>query len=340
MSQTIVDVQITREIPVVTQVGFGVMLFVVEAATVDPATRVKSYANIQEVAVDFDTIDEAYKAAQRYFGQELRASNILIGRKATAESYVEALNEIRDINDDWYALAIESRDPAIVESVSDYIQALPRLFLAASDDANILDGSVTSDIASVLLDKTNWRTAVIYSSTAANNYPEVAWAGGMLPRAPGTATWAFKSLSGISTDQLNSAQRDAARNKRATVYINIAGNNVTSEGQVAEVGNYIDIVRGTDWLAQRMSERIFAQLSSRPKIPYIGGGAVLEQEIRAQLDIAVERNVVAPGFVVDVPLASAQSPNDRGERRYRNITFTATLVGAVHGAQIRGVVTV
>lgn len=339
MSQTIVDVQITREIPVVTQIGFGSLLFVGEKATVNSEERVRSYGNLAEVLDDFADSSPVYTAAVRYFGQQLRPESFIVGLKADAESYTTALTAIRDQNDDWYAVAIQSASDANIEAVSDYIQALPRLFLAASASGGIIDSLVDNDIASTLLAKGNWRTALIYSSQAAE-FPQVAWAGGMLPRDPGSATWAFKTLTGITPDLLNSGQRSAATGKRASVYINVAGNNVTLEGYTFEPGNYIDVVRGTDWLAQRMSERIFAQLVAQPKVPYINGDAVIEQEIRAQMDVAVQRSVIAPGYTITVPPASEQDPNDRGNRRYRNITFRATLAGAVHGVEIRGVVTV
>lgn len=339
MSQTIVDVQITREIPTVTQVGFGSLLFVAQKATVNSEERVRSYGNLAEVLDDFSESDPAAVAALRYFGQELRPSTLVIGLKADAESYTSALTAIRDLNDDWYAVAIQSTQAADIEAVSDYIQALPRLFLAASADAGILDSLVDNDIATVLSAKGNWRTGLIYSGSA-SAFPQVAWAGGMLPRDPGSATWAFKTLTGITPDLLNSSQRAAASSKRATVYINVAGNNVTLEGYTFDAGTYIDVVRGTDWLSQRISERIFAQLVAQPKVSYIGGDAVIEQEIRAQMDVAVQRSVIAPGYTITVPPAAQQDPNDRGNRRYRNITFRATLAGAVHGVEIRGVVTV
>lgn len=339
-TQNIVNVQITREIPAITSVGFGSLLFVAEAETVGGGARIRSYASVAEVALDFPDESPALVASQRYFGQALRPERLYIGLKADDETYVQALTAIRLVNDDWYALAIESPDAADIEAVSDYVQALTKLFVAATADANVIDPGSSGDIASVLLGKTNWRTAVLYSTDAATNFPAVAWAGSMLPMAPGSATWAFKQLTGILPDRLKSFQLAAAEDKRATVYVRIAGQNVTLEGQTSEPGNFADIVRGTDWLRYTMSERIFSQLAAAPKIPYVGGDAIIEQLIRGVLDQAVQRKVIAPNYSVRVPPAEQQQPADRAARRYRDVTFSATLAGAVHGVEVRGVVVV
>lgn len=339
-TQNIVNVQITREIPAISAVGFGALLFLAEAETVSSGERIRQFGGLAEVMLSFTEEHPAAIAAQRYFGQSLRPERLYIGLKADDETYAEALTAIRLVNDDWYALAIESPDAADIEAVSDYIQALPKIFLAATADAGVIDPGTSIDIASVLLGKANWRTGVLFSTEAADNFPAVAWAGDMLPRPPGSATWAFKQLAGILPDRLKSFQLAAAEEKRATVYVRIAGQNVTLEGQTSEPGNFIDIVRGTDWIRYRMSERIFATLSAAPKIPYVGGNAIIEQLIRGVLDQAVRLRVIAPNYAVSVPPAERQSPNDRAERRYSDVTFSATLAGAVHGVEVRGVVVV
>lgn len=171
-------------------------------------------------------------------------------------------------------------------------------------------------------------------------FPEAAWAGQQLPEDPGATTWAFKTLAGIPTDSFTSAQRAALRAKRCNHYINAAGNAITYEGYTSEPGVFIDIIRGLDWLEQRMAEDIFAELASQKKIPYVGGGEILEQVVRSRMDIAVDRTVLAPGYTVEVPSADDQLATDRADRNYPGITFAAELAGAIHRVGIRGTVTV
>lgn len=331
--QNIVDVQITRDIAVIPQQAFGVLLFVVEVPVV--TSRVNSYENLAEVENDYAVDSPAHVAGQRYFGQQLRPARLKIGQKAPGETYLDALQAVREIDDDWYAIAIES--PTGNSSISDYTQSVGRLFLSVSDDLGVLDASESDDYASQTLGKANWRTAVMYHSAPAS-LPQVAWAGAVLPTEPGTSTWAFKRLSGIATDKLNSAQRAAAQNKRVTVYIAVAHSPLTYEGQTSDLGMFIDVVRSIDWLKNLISTRIFSMLASSPKIPYIGGDAFIEQMIRASLDLAVSRNVIVSNYSVSVPPAHLQSPSDRAARRYRDVNFEVQITGAIHSVAVRGTI--
>lgn len=339
-----VDVQITREIEAVTRVGFGTLLFIGEtddgAGGAKQGQIVRSYGNIDEVLEVFDESDPEYEAALAYFGQEERPERIYIGFKATGDDYDTAINDIVDADDDWYAVAIQSRAEADILDVAANINARFKLFLAVSDDDDILDPQIDSDIGSQIFDNTYDRTALFYHSDAANQFPECAWAGSILPKDPGTATWAWKQLSGVPTDTLSSAERGALEAKRVTYYVMLAGNPITFEGQTGQLGVFIDIIRAQDWLTFRIAEDMVARLATVDKIPYVGGDAVIESLLRERLDIAVDRGVIAPDYEVTVPPASEQQVSDRAARVYRNVTFRAQLTGAIHRIEIRGTLTV
>jgi hypothetical protein len=60
--------------------------------------------------------------------------------------------------------------------------------------------------------------------------------------------------------------------------------------------------------------------------------------VRRRLDIAVDRQVIADNYTVDVPRWQDQDPTDRAERYFPGITFEATYTGAVNSVSISGVV--
>lgn len=340
-----VDVTITREIEAVTRVGFGTLLFIGETDDGQGEPKqgaiVRTYGDLDEVAEVFDTTDPEFLAAQAYFGQEERPERLYIGFKASGDSYSDAINDIVAVDDDWYAVAIQSRDQSDIEAVAANINARFKLFLAATADDDVKDGTIDTDVASVIFDSTFDRTSVFYHTEAGDDvYPEVAWAGLMLPKDPGTATWAWKQLSGIPTDSFSSSERAALEDKRATYYTMVAGNPITFEGQTGQLGVFIDIIRAQDWLTFRIAEDMVARLATAPKIPYVGGDAIIEELLRNRLDIAVDRGVIAEGFEVTVPPAEDQQVSDRADRIYRNVTFRAQLTGAVHRIEIRGTLTV
>ena len=123
-----VDVTISRDIATVSRVGFGSLLFV-GTTTGKQTPRVAQYSDFDAVAAVFAAGDPEYEAAQVYFGQEETPERLYIGTKdfGGVETWVEAIQAIRAIDDDWYAVAIESRTAADIAAVSAYILTQDKL---------------------------------------------------------------------------------------------------------------------------------------------------------------------------------------------------------------------
>ncbi len=88
---------------------------------------------------------------------------------------------------------------------------------------------------------------------------------------------------------------------------------------------------------------IIIYLVNNNKVPYTDTGiAMIEAEVRRALDLGVTNNFLAadPEYTVEVPRAAAVPPNDKANRILRNVSFQATLAGAIHFVEIRGVVSV
>jgi hypothetical protein len=88
----IIDVSISLSTKTITQQGFGTPMFLGESMKLD--RRVKSYANITEVAVDFASSDPEYKMASAAFSQEKTPASIMIGKKVVATSTALLLQQI------------------------------------------------------------------------------------------------------------------------------------------------------------------------------------------------------------------------------------------------------
>jgi hypothetical protein len=98
-------------------------------------------------------------------------------------------------------------------------------------------------------------------------------------------------------------------------------------------------MRGTDWLAARIQERVYTLLLNNDKLPYTDAGIqAVRGEILAQLDQGIARDFIAadPKPTCTVPLASAVSAADKGTRTLNDVTFRATLAGAIHKVAIEG----
>lgn len=241
---------------------------------------------------------------------------------------------------DWYSLAIESRTTDDIMNAAGYIETQRKIFGVASSEAGIKTGS-TTDTASKLKAKSYSRSFIFFSADQAN-YPEAAVFGVINPLDPGSYTAKFKTLVGIVADDLNDSELSFIKGKFANYYTQVAGVDIFQEGTVA-VGEYIDTIIFVDWLQAQIEEGVFSDLINNPKIPFTDvGGAVLEKQVRAQLQKGIRVGGLAadPAPTVTTPKVADIDPLDRQARIFKTIEFSANLAGAIHFTEIVGVVSV
>jgi len=338
----IINIQIDRQTTPVPQAGFGVMLLLVTDGTLKPVGQTTRVAEYDQSTFKSDfTSGVVFDALTAFFSQDLVPSKVLVGYVEGVETIATALAAIDNERPDWYALATESRLLADQEACALYVSTARRISGHASADVEMLNPSSVGDLAKSLFDNSRTRSFSFYNAGANTKYPEIAWMGRCLPAEPGSLTWKFKSLSGITVDTLSGGERSALRAKKSNYYNAVGGVNITEEGWTGD-GSYIDEIRGVDWLHARMQEAIFARLVNLPKIPYTDQGVdLIINEMEAVGRRAVNQGILVEGsFVVTKPVLSAISFNDRASRILPDIKFNALLQGAVHEIKINGVVTV
>ncbi len=100
-------------------------------------------------------------------------------------------------------------------------------------------------------------------------------------------------------------------------------------------GQWIDLVRGRDFLKRLIQTRCFEALANNDVVPYTDeGAAIIAAAIRGALLSCPM--VVADTIVSTIPRVSSQSDANRAARHFPDIRFRATLRGAIHTLQIRG----
>jgi hypothetical protein len=129
-----------------------------------------------------------------------------------------------------------------------------------------------------------------------------------------------------------------------------AGRNVSMNGQV-RAGEWIDIIRGRDWLQNDMQLRIYTLLLTNPKIPYTNSGiALVEAQMIASLKAAQQRGIVAeteydadgnqiPGYTVSTPNSASITADQKASRILTDCKFSARLAGAIHVVRVNGTLT-
>lgn len=251
------------------------------------------------------------------------------------------LNQIQAIDDDWYGIMLTSRADHDILECAQWTEAELKMYCACSADTNATLLSSITDAFSILAGKKYARTFALWSDDQ-QDFPDAAWLGAVLPLTPGSETWAFKSLAGITASKLSATQVNALKNKFANYYITVAGVDVTLDGKVCD-NEYIDSIRFIDSFQAGLEEAIFSTLVNSAKIPYTdNGAAVIEADVRAQIRAGISAGGIAkdPEPTVTVPKAVDQTQANRAGRIFPGINFAWRLAGAIQEININGNVSV
>ena len=346
----IVKVNITREVSKVTQAGFGVPAIIATfdaADTTTPFTRARYYTSVGEMLEDgWETTSVVYQKAAAVFNQNPQVTQIMVGRlDEEDESVAAGLNAILDEQQNWYAVLVADVEGMDLTTLTDYVawvQANKKLLFWATDTPEVLDATSDSDVAAAFHAAGYDRAVIIWNARSVNDVPQwadAAWCGECLPYDPGSQTWCYKTLVGVAADELSSSKEEAAWAKGANTYQTKGGVSITQQGTVAS-GEYIDIIRGLDWLEARLQEAIYGLLTSARKVPYDDSGITLVVSyVNEVLKRAENAGVLqADSSEVTAPLYAEIPVADKANRHLPDIKFTATLLGAIHTVKIDGVV--
>jgi len=247
-----------------------------------------------------------------------------------------ALNDLLKDHSDWYFLLSPEQSEAEVKELSGWAQANKKLYFSTPD------GDVNNAIT-IATDLANSRTALMYHDNN-ESYPDAAWVGRCAPENPGSITWKFKTLQGITPADVSVTNIRDLHSANVNTYIQKLGVNQTSEGLTT--GNeYIDIIRGQDWVEARMSEAVHRLLFTSPKVPYDNRGiAMVVAEVQAILQFATDREIVARDsdgngmWTVDAPDREDIPTNYIANRILPDIFFEFIAAGAIHEVKITGVI--
>ncbi|MEC6413516.1 DUF3383 family protein [Achromobacter xylosoxidans] len=264
------------------------------------------------------------------------------------ETPTAALTDCSKENADWYGVALASRYEEDILDAAEWVESNGRLFGVSSAQAGILDAAANDDLASKCQQKQYFRTHVWFHGKADSEALDAAVAANRFTFYPGGETWANARLAGITYDGLAEGQALAAHAKNANTFEQMRSFAVTQNGKVA-AGEWIDVIRGRDWLAEQVKIEVATQLVNAPgKVPFTDDGIqVLVAGVRKALMLAQARGLVAPdevdaagkiipGFVISAPLSMNIPTNDKANRVLRDLKFSARLAGAIHVGDIKG----
>lgn len=345
----IVKINIVRDQVGITRVGFGTGLIIGETTPVLEVNEVfplvKRYTNLAAVAKNFPgpgintPATPEYTMASKYFSQEFKPDVLCITIKNSTDTFLEAYQKASDDDGDFYGIMTTSVDEDDVLAIAEEIERDKKIFgwsTSSEDVINDVDGNILKDLKDLGYN----RTFIVYSPQAEEETPEAALFGRMLTTVPGSETWAYKNLKGITPHLYTALDALTLNSDYANYYALVAGSGVTINGRMVG-GEYIDVIHGLDWLEQYMKENVFLMLKSAPKIPFTDQGiGLVENTIRGSLKDAVDRGIINEDFTVTVPKVNTVSIIDKGNRFLPGAKFTATKTGAIHTVRIEGTVSI
>ena len=108
-------------------------------------------------------------------------------------------------------------------------------------------------------------------------------------------------------------------------------------------GEWIDVIRGRDWLVVRLRERVFGLLINAPKVPFTDPGiAQVTAQFTAQMEEGIGNDYLAaePAPIVTAPTAAEVSDADKIARTLPEVDVAAPPAGASHKIRATGVLRV
>lgn len=271
----------------------------------------------------------------------------LISPLSASTAVADDLDAILDEDSRWYGLVMTERVKQTQLDAAEWTEANDRLFVTATNEADVLNPALTTDLISLLKNTRYFRTAVMFHTNAATEYPDAAWAGRVFTIQPGGETWALKGLASVTPSPLTATQRQTVINKGGNTFeFYQAQVALTNPGKTA-AGEWIDVIRFRDWLKDTIQVNMVQMMINRDKVPYTDQGIQLcVNNLRKSLQEGQKVGGIAPdeldaagatvpGFILTYP-RSVELASSIKASRILDIGFTARLAGAIHVVNVSG----
>lgn len=330
MAKNDVVVKITQK-QVAGNAGFGVPLVIQGKGAA--AKEYVEYGSLDEVMeAGFEKDGMVYKQCESLFIQEGRPAKVAVC--VGTGKVTETLGLIRD-KDFRQIIPVLGDDDDSLKELAAYVEA-------AGDRMLFIRVPSASALSSIgKMDRT---VAVVYAGGDVG--VEGALVGATAGLTVGSFTYKNIIIKGIEADPLTDSQIDDIHAAGGICIVRKAGDTVTSEGTVLS-GEYADIIDSKDYVIKNIAYKSQKLLNSSPKLAFDNTGiSQLEGVVTNVLKEASMMGIIAvdddgvPLYSTDFATRAESSEEDRAARTYKGGKFSFELAGAIHYAQVNGVIEV
>lgn len=252
------------------------------------------------------------------------------------------LAAISAADDSWYGMTLTTQGAAEIAAASSWAESNEKLFIQATQDGAVLAGTV-GNVMLVCQTANRFRTGLLFHQNP-SQHAGAAWMGSVLPLDPGSVTFAYRQLRSLDSSPLSTTHRTNIENAGGNYFIDIGGSGVTfgeDGGGKASSGEWLDIVRDTDWYEVQIGVEHFKLKLNNNKVPMTNAGISMEE---GALRAATDRACVA-GFLdettvaYDIPDISEVPSNKRARRVLDKLKVSARVQGAIHITEVTATIT-
>lgn len=322
-----VVVNISKQ-PLPGNAGVGTPLVIQgKASQAVPYTECRKIEDV--VAAGFEKETPVYKQCETIFAQDNKPKVVAVC--ATAGEISEELPKLKNH---------QFRQIIPVLGTDDTLQAIMTYVDTTPDKMVFATVKKETDIAQ---NKSDRLFAIVYNGKSTT--VEGAIVGASAGYKAGEITYKNLILKGIEPEDLLEDRINAIHKAGAICILKKAGDVVTSEGYVTS-GEYADVIDSIDFIINEIGYKTQKLLNTSPKIPFSNNGiAQLEAVTYGVMSTAFNQGIVgvtdkgAPDFATNFLKREDLDPDDVRGRIYNGGKFSFSVMGAIHYAEINGLLT-
>lgn len=286
--------------------NFGAGMFFADSDDISDETFIageyRDYGSATEVAKDTNIASDTYAAALAWFSALPKPKTLRVYRRKLEATAVESFNDAieKRIWFYWHDFGTSVRsdltEVLAIEAASD---AAGKFFATTTNDANVRDPAVATDIVTRSVEQGNRRTFLLSHATAKYAGFELAavFSRVNFNTTDSTITGEFKKLSGITAENLNGTAYGAMKTKGAVFYTKVETGGKVDNGRVinskttSTYGEFIDDVFNLDAFVNYLTVALYNTLANQ--------SAKLKQTPEGQLELIDAANQVGEKFIAN-----------------------------------------